>query len=191
MRSLTAAVAVALMLSPGAGLLADTPLSDAPVLAVWAPESLRFTFLGFTAKYSCDGLQEKMRRTLLKLGARADLNVQWTGCAGGISRPNPFPGVAVKMFVLRPASEQDVAAGHTVPARWRTVDVNAGRDPLDAAGDCELTEQIKQRILPKFTTRNVEYRSTCIPNQLTVGGTQLKAEVLVAEAGAPTPQAKP
>jgi hypothetical protein len=191
MRSLTAAVAMALLLAPGAALLADTPPSDAPVAAVWAPESLRFTFLGFTAKYSCDGLQDKIRRALLKLGARPDLKVNWTGCAGGISRPTPFPGVSAKMFVLRPASEQEVAAGHTVAAHWRTVDVNAGRDPLDAAGDCELTEQIKQRILPKFTTRNVDYRSTCIPNQLTVGGTQLKAEVLIADdAGPKAPAAK-
>ena len=189
MRPLTAAVA-ALMLSPAAALLADTPPADAPVAAVWAAESLRFTFLGFTAKYSCDGLQDKIRRTLLKLGARPDLKVQWTGCAGGISRPTPFPGVSAKMFVLRPASEQDIAAGQSVPAHWRTVDVNAGRDPLDAAGDCELTEQIKQRILPKFTTRNVEYRSTCIPNQLTVGGTQLKAEVLVADPAAAKPAVK-
>lgn len=185
MRSLTAAVAVALLWAPGAVLLADTPPSEAPVAAVWAPESLRFTFLGFTAKYSCDGLQDKIRRALLKLGARPDLKVQWTGCAGGISRPTAFPGVSAKMFVLHPASEQEVAAGHTVPAHWRTVDVNAGRDPLDSAGDCELTEQIKQRILPKFTTRNVDYRSTCIPNQLTVGGTQLKADVLIADNPSP------
>lgn len=189
MRSLTAAVVVALVLIPGAALPADAPQSDAPVAAVWTPESLRFTFLGFTAKYSCDGLQDKIRRTLLKLGARADLKVQWTGCAGGISRPTPFPGVTAKMSVLRPASEQDVAAGRSVPAHWRMVDVNVGRDPLDAAGDCELTEQIKQSILPKFSTRNVEYRSTCIPNQLTVGGTQLKAEVLVADPTAKPPPA--
>ena len=40
---------------------------------------------------------------------------------------------------------------------------------------------MKSRVLPLFTTRNVEYRSTCIPNQLQVGGTLLKAEVLIAD----------
>ena len=52
-------------------------------------------------------------------------------------------------------------------------------------------EQIKTRILPLFTTRDVNYSSTCIPNQLTIGGTRLKAEVLVAanESAAPAPAA--
>jgi hypothetical protein len=161
-------------------LRADTPDAGA-VQAVWVPQQLRFTFLGFTAKYSCDGLQDKVRRTLLKLGARPDLSVQWMGCAGGIGRPTQFPGVQVKMHVLQLLDDKNAAAGPPVNAHWRLVDVTSGRDPIDVAGDCELTEQIKQSLLPKFTARNVEYRSTCIPNQLTVGGTSLKAEVLIAD----------
>jgi hypothetical protein len=52
---------------------------------------------------------------------------------------------------------------------------------LREAGDCELIEQVKARVLPLFTTRNVDYRSTCVPNQLQIGGTVLKAEVLIAD----------
>jgi|SRR5580658_1272091 hypothetical protein len=168
-----------------AAALAAPVLADAPadtVTAVWAPQKLSFTFLGFTAKYSCDGLQDKMRRVLLKLGAQAkDLSVRQKGCAGGLGRPSAFPGVYVQMNVLQPVTDKTDAAAVRVNAHWQTVDLTASRDPVDAAGDCELTEQIKEQVLPKFTTRNVEYRSTCIPNQLTVGGTQLKAEVLIAD----------
>jgi hypothetical protein len=75
-----------------------------------------------------------------------------------------------------PAPDTQIVAAH-----WKTVEVAPKGDPLSAAGDCELTEQIKQRILPLFSTRNVEYSSTCIPNQLQVGGTRLKADVLIAD----------
>jgi hypothetical protein len=39
---------------------------------------------------------------------------------------------------------------------------------------------------PQFTTRNVEYFSSCLPHQLYVGATVLRAEVLAADE----PQAK-
>jgi hypothetical protein len=86
------------------------------------------------------------------------------------------------MQVLTPADDAGAAAGgKSVPAHWKLVDLTAKRDPLDVAGDCELIEQIKQQILPLFTTRNIEYQSTCIPNQLQVGATRLKAEFLIAD----------
>jgi hypothetical protein len=61
------------------------------------------------------------------------------------------------------------------------VDSALARDPLWRAGQCELLEQIKQTILPMFSARNVHYQSNCIPNQLNVGATQLKAELLIAD----------
>ncbi len=156
--------------------------ADAGVAAVWTPKQLRFVFMGFTAHYSCDGLRDKIIHTLLLLGARPDLQVNEYGCAGGLNRPSPFPSVAIKVNVLQSAAAAGAdATGQTVNAHWKLVDLTANRDPLDVAGDCELIEQIKQRILPLFTTRNVQYDSTCIPNQYVVGGTHLKAEVLVAD----------
>jgi hypothetical protein len=171
---------------PPAAAAAAAAEGEAAVSAVWKPRELRFVFMGFTAHYSCDGLQDKMRRTLLMLGARPDLSVNEYGCAGGLDRPSPFPSVHIKVNVLQAAAAAgEAAAGAppapTVSAHWKLVDFTARRDPLDVAGDCELIEQIKQRILPLFTTRNVQYESTCIPNQYVVGGTHLKAEVLVAD----------
>jgi hypothetical protein len=40
---------------------------------------------------------------------------------------------------------------------------------------------VKQQVLPLFTTRNVDLKSTCIPHQLTPGGTQLTADVLAPD----------
>jgi hypothetical protein len=158
---------------------ADAP--DSGTSAVWTPKELRFTYMGFTSHYSCDGLRDKILSTLRLLGARDDLKVTEYGCPGGFGRPSAFPSVSIKASVLTPADPKSSDAGALVPAHWQSVDLTASRDPLDVAGDCELIEQIKQRILPLFTSRNVDYQSTCIPNQLEVGGTRLKAQVLVAD----------
>ncbi|MBS0578758.1 MAG: hypothetical protein JSR36_05790 [Proteobacteria bacterium] len=156
--------------------------------ASWVPRELHFTYQGFTAKYSCDGLSDRIKEVLLLLGARKqDLQVSPIGCSGGYGRPTPFPGVSAKMSVLEPIGPKTPAGAAPVAVAWRNVDVSRPQS-LAAAGDCELTEQIKQSILPLFTVRNVEYNSTCVPHQLTPGGTSLKADVLVP-APAPAPSA--
>jgi hypothetical protein len=188
-----AAVAAVLTLLLCGVVLAETPGSSPPEgYAAWTPKELRFVYQGFTSKYSCDGLREKVKAILLKLGARKDLQVSPTPCSGSLGTPTVFPGVTIKMNVLETANgkEYDPAAP-PVPAHWKMVDLTRSRDPIDAAGDCELIEQIKARILPLFTTREVNYSSTCIPYQLSVGGTRLKAEVLVADEQAGKPAAAP
>jgi hypothetical protein len=249
--------------------------SSGPVSAVWTPKETRFVYLGFTSKFSCDGLVDRMREVLLLLGARKDLQVSPSGCSSPFGRPDPFPGVLIRMNVLEPAGnaqggaqgnaqggaqggnaadyrramvacldargysaqwgqsgaaqvsvyprngQSDAqtqsdryechrwavsqsgydptrprqqssgsgnagsgsAAAQPVPAHWKMIDVNAAlaKDPLWQAGQCELLEQIKQSVLPKFSTRNVQYQSTCIPYQLYLGATQLRAEVLVPD----------
>jgi hypothetical protein len=176
-RALLAGIAVF-----GLGTCTTAGAVDAPVQTLWAAKKLNFTFMGFTARYSCDGLLDKVRKVLLDLGARADLKVTATGCDRGFGTPSHFPGVAGTVYVLVPLGDKAPPADtQPVNADWKSVVVAPRGDPLSAAGDCELTEQIKQGILPLFTSRNVEYSSTCIPYQLQVGGTRLKAEVLVAE----------
>jgi len=192
----TAATAVfSLLLAVGA--LAQPPAesnpaqSSPPTWAVWTPKELRFTYMGFTSHYSCDGLADKMRSIVLQLGARSDLKIREMPCSGSLGRPTEFPGVTVNMHVLTPWDAVRANATATpVPAHWKLVELSTDRDPLREAGDCELIEQVKTRVLPLFTTRNVDYRSTCIPNQLQVGGTVLKAEVLIADEQAPA-AAKP
>jgi hypothetical protein len=151
--------------------------------AVWAPQELNFVYRGFTTKYSCDGLQDKMKRVLIKLGARPDIQVRGFGCTQ-LQGPDPFAGVKIKMNVLQPAGKQ---AGPAVPAHWKTVDLLTdydNRDPVDAAADCELIGEIRQKVLPLFATRHVDYSATCEKRQLLLGGTRLKAEVLVADPSA-------
>ena len=175
--------ACSLLLSAAALAQAPPQASPAPpAWAVWTPKELRFVYMGFTSHYSCDGLRDKMRVILLQLGARPDMKLRETPCAGDFGKPTHFPGVTVSMNVLTPFDAAKTNAAETpLPAHWKSVEISTDRDPLREAGDCELIEQVKSRVLPLFTARNIEYRSTCIPNQLQVGGTQLKADVLIAD----------
>ncbi|MBS0366688.1 MAG: hypothetical protein JSR67_12785 [Proteobacteria bacterium] len=182
--------------TPGSGAQEASGATQAPpeqaVQAVWVPREMKFIYQGFTAHYSCDGLQGRMRELLLKLGARADtLKVYPVPCSSGFGRPDPFPGVTIKMQVLEPATQKNTVAGvKPVSAHWRSVNLaeRRGYDALDATGQCELLEQVKQSVLPQFSVRAVDYDSTCVPHQLSVGGIRLKAQVLVADPPAANSQ---
>jgi hypothetical protein len=150
------------------------------VTAVWVPKHVQFVYQGFTTHYSCDGLQERIRSMLQKLGAR-DLKVQRFGCVRP-SGPTLFPGVQVDMRVLVPESSADAAkdkdSSPAVQAQWSNVVLMPANASYDEQGNCELIEQFKETFLPLFATRNVKYGSTCVPHQITLG-THLSAEVLM------------
>jgi hypothetical protein len=201
-RCLAASVIAFAVLAPaiGAEAPAEAPAETAPpAWSVWTPKQLRFVYSGFTSHYSCDGLRDKMRAILLQLGARADLTVQPVPCSGLAGRPTEFPGVTVNMNVPAPWDAPTANPAATpVPAHWQTVVISTELDPLREAGDCELIEQVKARVLPLFNARNVEYHSTCVPHQLQIGGTQLKADMLIVDdqrakrsGGAPPSAAPP
>jgi hypothetical protein len=150
--------------------------------AVWTPKEIQFTYMGFTTTYTCDGLRDTVKAMLLHLGARkSDLQVYEQPCSGDPNRPNPFPGVRIKMSVLTPAPATPTDGTQTVPAQWKTVKLPYRETALNAAGQCELLEQFKAKILPLFTTRNVDLKATCVPHQLEPLGTQLQTDVLITD----------
>jgi len=149
--------------------------------AVWTPKEVQFTYMGFTTHYTCDGLRDTIRDMLLQLGARKDdLKVYEEPCSGNPDRPNPFPGVKVKMSVLQPASGHQSAGTQTVQAYWKTVQLPRDKG-INASGQCELLEQFNRKFMPLFTTRNVDLQTRCVPHQAQPGGTQLQTEVLVTD----------
>jgi len=179
--ALFAAVLAAACLSTGASPPALAAADSGEEAAVWVAKELNFRYVGFSTKYSCDGLQDRMRRILMQLGARDDLKVTGYGCSG-VNSPETTPGVRVVMHVLQPANS---TAGPTVTVRWKTVDLLSGRDPLDAAHDCELISQLNRDVLPLFSVRQVDYSAACSLGTPLVGGTRLKADVMVADAARP------
>src|ERR1700760_4592296 len=69
---------------------AENPPAPAgePQSAVWTEKELTFVYQGFTTRYSCDGLRDKVRGVLLDLGAeKKGLKVMQMGCSSSIGRP--------------------------------------------------------------------------------------------------------
>jgi hypothetical protein len=142
---------------------------------VWVPKHLEFLYRHTTTEYSCSGLQARMKSLLLELGARPDLEVREYGCTQ-LSGPDPLAGVKISMNVLQPAGQRPGLSAH-----WQRVDLLANRELLEAAADCELIQEIEQKILPLFTVRNVDYSATCEARKVLPGATRLKADVLVPD----------
>lgn len=185
-RSLTfiTTIAAALLIGPAsrADVNTDAPSAEIAQHAVWTPKHAHFVFHGFTSRYSCEGLRERVRRALLDLGARKDLRVQEGACVNLVGGPESFPNVEVTMNVLEPApiNRADPITG-SVAAHWRRVNLRLDKDPLWQAEDCELLEQIKRTLLPLFANRNVDYHASCVPYDATLGGAWLSADLLVPD----------
>jgi hypothetical protein len=176
--------AVTLGIATGAPASAGEAATQAPIAwkpAVWTPKEVQFVYMGFTTHYTCDGLRDAVREMLLQLGARKDdLKVYETPCSNP-NRPDPFPGVKIKMSVLQPAPDNPSADTQVVRAYWMPVKLPYRESGINAAGQCELIEQFNQKVLPLFTTRNVDVKTACVPHQLEPLGTRLQAEVLVTD----------
>jgi hypothetical protein len=165
--------------------LAEEPPTAAPDHGVWQKHEYSFAFLGFTSTYSCDGLADKLRVLLIAAGARHDAK-SWPGaCASGFGRVDKFARADLTFYTLAPAGSDTPAGGQRVDSVWRPVAL-ADRSPRELGlGDCELVEQFRNSVLPMFTTRNVENKTTCIPHQESGSLISLRFESLAAAPHAP------
>jgi hypothetical protein len=165
---------------------ASEPSAADPEQAVWQKHEYSFQFLGFTSTYSCDGLASKLKVLLIAAGARADAKSTSDACARGYGIPDKFASASLTFYTLAPAQNGENASA-PINAVWRSVAI-ADRSPREISlGDCELVEQFRDKVLPMFTTRNVDSRMTCVPNQLSGSVVNLKFEVL---AGLPAAKKK-
>jgi hypothetical protein len=142
--------ALAALLLAAAAASAQTPAVDG-----WREREFSFTYMGFTTTYSCEGLKGKVRTILAALGARDDLSIRATGCEIG-------GGVALAPQVHVRAAFPDAAADGVVtlaPRRTRGLE----------AGDCELVEQLRDRVLPDLGFDVRTERAGCVPHQLSLG----------------------
>lgn len=165
---------------------ADTAPQSAPVNARWVSRKLHYVYQGFTAHYTCDGLQDAVKRILLQLGVReSDLVVKRSGCTR-LEGPEPSPGVNATFSVLEPADSGDKGAANSqsqsqaIAARWESVTIQASTPTRDNAGGCELIEDVKKHFVPLFATRDLKYTSDCFPHTQSLLGANLKVDVLRA-----------
>jgi hypothetical protein len=153
---------------------------------VWQKHDYSFQFLGFTTTYSCDGLASKLKVLLIAAGARADAKSISDGCSRGYGVPDKFARATLTFYTLAPVGNGENGSP-PINGVWRPVALG-DRSPREVRlGDCELVEQFRDKVLPMFTTRNVDNRMTCVPNQLSGSAINLKFEVF---AGLPVAKKK-
>ena len=176
----------AMFCTAGAGVISPPPAASTsePASGIWYRHEFSFTFLGFTSTYSCDGLADKLRDLLIAAGARPDAKAYPNACAAGFGRPDKLASARLVFYTLSPPGARpagDAAPdGQARPASWHPV-VFTTRSPRNLErGDCELVEQFVTGVLPMFTTRNVENRTTCVPHQESGSVINLSFETLTA-----------
>mgnify|MGYP005846544259 CR=1 FL=1 len=182
MPRLLPALVLSLAWLPAAAATSASP----EVAASWQKHEIEFTYMGFTTRYSCDGLRDKMRLLLRHAGARPDYKVTTRACTDLPGRVEPFPRVRLVFHTAAIPAPGAKDVGAPVLARWKAVSL-ARKQPRDLElGDCELVEQFRDRVLPAFTTRNLASDIRCIPHQLSGTDFRLSYEVL---EGVPEPDA--
>ena len=159
---------------------ADEP--SAQERGVWQKHEYSFAYLGFTSSYSCDGLADKIKLLLIAAGARQDAKSRAGACAGGFGRPDKFARANLTFYTLLPSVADSPSGAKQTDGTWRSVSF-ADRSPRElSTGDCELVEQFRNNVLPMFTTRNVDNRTTCVPHQNSGSVIGLRFESFAARA---------
>jgi hypothetical protein len=163
---------------------AAVPTTGSPVAAVWRERHVEFSYMGRTARYSCEGLRDKVRAMLLDLGARRDPTIVALGCEDdGPARTTavgPHLSITFSAPALPDPAAKPVRAGDLAATDARFVAFSITTDAFRnlGIGDCELVEQFARQILPKLVTRDVRQDITCIPNELSGSHFLLRGEVL-------------
>ena len=178
-RILTSAAMVGLLALPALPVLSagdDTLAGGSVVAGTWEHHQARFSYFGITTLYSCDGLEDNTRALLVHLGARQDAKVMALGCPHGSSVPGRNAIVDVDFYSLSPSA--DANAANAVPAQWTAIQVNPTHPHFMGRGDCELVGELKDLISKNFSLRDLNYRTDCVPHQLTLDDFSVKAQAL-------------
>jgi len=163
-----------------------TRAADATAPAAWQRHEMEFVYLGFTTRYSCEGLRDKLRALLLASGARPGMEVKIRGCPANPGEVTEFPRVHMVFHAAAIAADGEARGAEPVSAGWKQVTL-ASRQPVALeAGDCELVEQFRDRVLPAFVTRGLEGEVHCVPHRISGSSYRLRFESLQGAAAGAT-----
>ena len=171
------AVAAAMTLSGGTAFAAESPVETQS--AAWQSHHVQFDYFGITARYTCYGLEDKVRAILIYLGARSDLSVRAQGCPRGGDSISRTAWVTADFSTLVPADAPASAA--TTPASWTSLKLQADRPYFMGNGDCELIDQMRKVLSDNFSWRGqVSISASCQPHTVQIYDYHIQGEVLKA-----------
>lgn len=169
--------ALALTLAASLTGTAQAGVKQSPdVQAAWKFYEISFPYTSHHTYYSCTGLESRLESILKDLGARKDVRVRASGCVHDVSG----------MLTARIKVNLPVAADADTPADQKPFVANSQTITLKSrtqgevgAGDCELLEQVRDRLLPKLKMEVVKDNLSCIPGQATPANYSLQVAALV------------
>src|SRR3984885_13939513 len=182
----------AFWVTAGVGLLmalplwAADPVVGSPFPAVWKEQRLEFSYTGRTARYSCQGLRDKMRSLLLELGARRDLQVALLGCDESAPLGRGYVGPRLSLIFSSPAlpdaSTKPLHPGDlsVVDARYEPFTLTSDAFKNYGVGDCELVEEFAREILPRLNAKVEKQAITCVPYETSGSLFFVRGEILRA-----------
>lgn len=142
--------------------------------ASWQSYEVDFPYMGTTTYYSCTGLEDRLEQILKDLGARPDVRVTALGCAGNdVNR-----SLSTRIRVSLP-SETGAAGAEQFAVIPKQVTLKSHILGGTGSGDCELLEQVRDRLLPKLKLKAANDDLVCIPGQSTLGVRTLQVSALI------------
>lgn len=186
--SFRAGIAVCALVSAVPALASDSGPEEAA--AAWKKHEVDLPYMGFTTRYTCSGLKSKVKLLLKHMGAREDIKIRERGCEYGYQFVADFPRLKLEFYApeLPEPGTRDV--GEPVLGIWKPVAIRKNSPRGLEMGDCELVEIFRDRVMPKFLTRNVQGDVNCIPHQLVGNRIDLRFEVLTGVVPVDTVQAR-
>jgi len=158
--------------------------------AAWTKHEVEFQYMGFTTRYTCGGLKSKVKLLLKHMGVRDDVKVLERGCEFGYQKVADFPRLRITFYAPTIPKPGDKDVGEPVLGIWKHIAIKRNSPKGLEMGDCELVEVFRDRVLPKFLTRDVQGDINCIPHQLVGNRIDLRFEVLTGVQSVDAAQAQ-
>jgi hypothetical protein len=172
-----ALLCLACLAAAPAPAIADDGLPDEEA-AAWTLHEVDFQYMGFTTRYTCGGLKSKVKLLLKHMGVRNDVKILERGCEYGYQKVADFPRLKISFWAPTIPKAGDRDPGDPVLGVWKPVVIKRDSPKGLEMGDCELVEIFRDRIVPKFVTRNEQGGVNCIPHQLVGNRIDLRFDVL-------------
>ena len=153
--------------------LADNQAETADVVdAVWQEHEKKFTLMSFYTYYSCDGIESKVELILEELGAK-DVKARASGCFDLDGQLGKSLRIKVKFKTL--STEGD---GDAVKASLQDVHIRPRHPRSIRLGDCEVIDDIQDKLLDSFQHEVIKANRKCFPGQQSLGDVNWKLKVL-------------
>ena len=157
--------------------------------AAWTRHEVDLQYMGFTTRYTCGGLKSKVKLLLKHMGVRDDVKILERGCEFGYQKVADFPRLKITFWAPTIPKQGDKDVGDPVLGVWKAITIKRNSPKGLEMGDCELVELFRDRVLPKFLTRDLQGGINCIPHQLVGNRIDLRFEVLTGVQSVDTAQA--